>query len=119
MAKKQYKRKILLTIFFLKNIKLRGVKSMWNKIFDIKNQLKQVKEDIKKSDHLLHAIEVNKQGLLYINSVMGVTKDVATGNYCLIGIVDNDLCQNEQRYDNYLKNIVSEYNELRGVEDGI
>lgn len=92
---------------------------MWNKIFDIHNQLKQIKEDIKASDHLLHAIEVNKQGLLYINSVMGVAEDVATGNYCLIGVVDNDLCQNEQRYDKCLQMMVNEYNELRGAENVI
>lgn len=92
---------------------------MWKKIFDINNQLKQVTNDIKASDNQIHAIEVNKQGLLYINSVIGVANDVATGNYCLIGVVDSGLSSNDERLKLYLQNIINEYNELRGVNNGI
>lgn len=74
---------------------------MWKKIFDINNQLKQVTNDIKASDNQIHAIEVNKQGLLYINSV--------------IGVVDSGLSSNDERLKLYLQNIVNEYNELRSV----
>lgn len=88
---------------------------MWKKIFDINNQLKQVTNDIKASDKQIHAIEVNKQGLLYINSVLGVADDVATGNYCIIGVVDNGLSSNDERLNLYLQNIVNEYNELRSM----
>lgn len=88
---------------------------MWKKIFDINNQLKQVTNDIKASDNQIHAIEVNKQGLLYINSVIGVANDVATGNYCIIGVVDSGLSSNDERLKLYLQNIINEYNELRSV----
>lgn len=88
---------------------------MWKKIFDINNQLKQVTNDIKASNKQIHAIEVSKQGLLYINSVIGVANNMATGNYCLIGVVDSGLSSNDERLKLYLQNIINEYNELRSM----
>ena len=91
---------------------LKKAENMWSKIFDINNQLKQVISDIKASNENIHAIEVNKQGLLYINSLAGANDDIATGKYCLIGVVDNNSRLSDERLKIFLQNKVNKYNKL-------